>query len=114
MNAGQQAPQQAQQGQQQGNQYHPAQVAQEFMSRTDLKGGEVEVYAQTFNWLQGFVSQEIVALPKTAFDELAQKAQDWDNLQREQEAAADKLKLEQDGELPVLDETSDPELDAVG
>jgi hypothetical protein len=47
-------------------QAHPAQVAQEFMRRTDMKGGEVEAYAQTFNWLQAFLDGEIVATPKEA------------------------------------------------
>ena len=44
-------------------QMHPAAVACEFMSRTDLKGGEVDVYAQTFNWLQGILQGETLIVP---------------------------------------------------
>ena len=42
---------------------HPAQVAQEFMTRTELRGGEVDMYAQTFNWLQALVQGELQAVP---------------------------------------------------
>ena len=42
---------------------HPAAVAQEFMKRTEMKGGEVEAYAQTFNWLAQFLSGELVIVP---------------------------------------------------
>ena len=55
---------------QQGKTIHPAQVAATFMTRADLKGGEVEAYAQTFNWLQGIINGEIVVLSKEQFDQL--------------------------------------------
>ncbi len=42
---------------------HPAQVACEFLTRTDLKGGEVDAYAQTFNWLQAIAQGELQAIP---------------------------------------------------
>lgn len=45
------------------NQAHPAQVAQEFLTRADLKGGEVEAYAQTFNWLQAILKGELTVQP---------------------------------------------------
>ncbi len=54
------APQRPQQGQQQ---VHPAAVACEFMQRADMKGGEVEAYAQTFNWLQAIATGELVVIP---------------------------------------------------
>ena len=42
---------------------HPAQVACEFMTRTDLKGGEVDAYAQTFNWLHAILQGELAVVP---------------------------------------------------
>lgn len=39
-----------------------ASLAQEFMTRTDLKGREVDAYAQSFNWLQGLASEEILVI----------------------------------------------------
>lgn len=51
-------------------QVHPAAVAQEFMRRSDMKGGEVEVYAQTFNWLGAILNGGLVVLPKENFEEL--------------------------------------------
>jgi hypothetical protein len=57
-------------------QLHPATVAQEFMKRTDMKGGEVEVYAQTFNWLAQIAGGDVVCIPKDDFqamvDEMAE------------------------------------------
>lgn len=41
------------------NQAHPVEVAQEFMKRADMKGGEVEAYAQTFNWLNQIMTGEL-------------------------------------------------------
>lgn len=55
----------------QQKQTHPAQVAQEFMRRTDMKGGEVEAYAQVFNWLQAFLSGELVPVPKAEYEKLS-------------------------------------------
>lgn len=46
---------------------HPAAVAQEFMKRTDMKGGEVEAYAQTFNWLGEILAGNVVLTPKAVF-----------------------------------------------
>ena len=41
---------------------HPAEVACEFMSRADMKGREVDIYAQTYNWLQEFLAGELVTI----------------------------------------------------
>lgn len=60
----QQAPQQ---------QVHPAAAAAEFMQRSDLKGGEVEVFAQTFNWLQSILNGEMVVIPQQVFADLQEK-----------------------------------------
>lgn len=51
---------------QQQQQTHPAAVAQEFMRRADMKGGEVEAFGQTFNWLAAFLDGSLVATPKEA------------------------------------------------
>ena len=45
--------------QQQQQQIHPAAAACEFMQRADLKGNEVEMFAQTYNWLQAILAGEL-------------------------------------------------------
>lgn len=45
-------------------QAHPCEVAQEFMKRSDMKGGEVEAYAQTFNWLAKVLSGDLLVVLK--------------------------------------------------
>jgi hypothetical protein len=61
-------------------QAHPAAVAQEFMRRTDMKGGEVEAYAQTYNWLAQVIEGQVVCTPQEAHqamvDELVQLRED--------------------------------------
>jgi hypothetical protein len=54
-------------------QMHPAAVAQEFMTRTTLKGAEVEAYAQAFNWLTGITTGELVVIPKELHDQLVSR-----------------------------------------
>lgn len=48
---------------------HPAAAACEFMQRADLKGNEVEVFAQTFNWLQSTLNGELIVIPQEMFEE---------------------------------------------
>lgn len=45
-------------------QIHPAAAAAEFMQRAELKGNEVEVFAQTFNWLQQILKGEILPIDR--------------------------------------------------
>ncbi len=61
---------------QEQEQVHPAAVAQEFMKRCDMKGGEVEAYAQTFNWLNALVEGKLVVLEKEFFEQLVPPADD--------------------------------------
>jgi len=90
-------------------QAHPAQVAQEFMRRTDMKGGEVEAYAQTFNWLQGFLAGEIVPTPKEAHLAMTAELEELRTYRRENDEAYAKAQAEAAGEIPVLD----PEVDGI-
>lgn len=39
-------------------------VAQEMMTRADLKGREVDSYAKAFNFLQDFIDGKLIAMPK--------------------------------------------------
>ena len=54
---------------QQGQTVHPATVACDLMMRADLKGAEVEAFAQTYNWLQALLEGELVILEKKTFQE---------------------------------------------
>jgi len=45
------------------------QVTQTFLSRTDLKGGEVDSYAKCFNFIQTIVEGANVVVPAEAFQE---------------------------------------------
>ena len=102
------------QGQPQQQQAHPAQVAQEFMRRSDMKGGEVEAYAQTFNWLQGFLSGDIVPTPKEAHLAMTEELKELRDYRRENDEAYAKAQAEEAGDIPVLDPVVDGiELDDV-
>jgi hypothetical protein len=79
---------------------HPAAVAQEFMKRTDMKGNEVEAYAQTFNWLQGILEGEFMLVPAEAWKGITEELQAFKN------AAPDP-----DEDIPLLD--PEPELEDV-
>lgn len=63
----------AKEQQQAPQQIHPAAAACEFMQRADLKGGEVDVFAQTFNWLQSILKEELMIIPKEVLDMQAEK-----------------------------------------
>ena len=63
----------AKENQQAPQQVHPAAAACEFMQRADLKGGEVEVFAQTFNWLQSILKGELAIMQADKFVEQANK-----------------------------------------
>lgn len=67
---------------------HPAAVAQEFMRRTDMKGGEVEAFAQTFNWLATFLDGETIATPREAHFALMEELQELRNFKAEHELEA--------------------------
>lgn len=71
-------------------QAHPAAAAQEFMRRTDMKGGEVEAYAQTFNWLQAIISGEIVPTPKEAHLALVKELEELREFKRVTEPGEEK------------------------
>lgn len=53
-------------------QVHPAIIACEIMNRADIKGREVDAYAQTYNWLQAMLSGELVVLTKAEFETLTE------------------------------------------
>lgn len=93
-------------------QVHPAAVAQEFMKRTDMKGGEVQAYAETFNWLQGFIENEIIATPAEAHHAMIAELTELRDYRRENDAAYEKKAVEGAGatELEVVDSyPDDPE-----
>ena len=89
-------------------QAHPAAVAQEFMRRTDMKGGEVEAYAQTFNWLNGFMEGELIATPKEAHFALLEELKDLREFRREHDEEYAKKEAEAAGEIPVLEPEAEP------
>lgn len=84
-------------------QAHPAAVAQEFMKRSDMKGGEVEAYAQTYNWLQALLDGDIVPTPKEAHEALMEELKELRDYKRELEGDEDKTAAEEEGDLPVLE-----------
>ena len=95
-------------------QAHPAQVAQEFMRRTDMKGGEGEAFSQTFNWLQAILNGEIVVFAKEAQEALMKELKELREFRREHDEEFAKKEAEGAGELPVLEpEAPTPELEEV-
>ena len=86
----------------QAPQAHPAAVAQEFMRRTDMKGGEVEAYAQTFNWLQALADGSIVPTPREAHEAMLEELKELREFKRVNEEVALKQEAEDNGDLPVL------------
>ena len=94
----------------QPQQAHPAQVAQEFMRRSDMKGGEVEAYAQTFNWLQSILKQENIVTPAKAYKEMMDELKELRHFKRENSEDSERAEGEESGELPVLE----PEVPAIG
>lgn len=82
---------------------HPAEVAQEFMSRCDLKGREVEAYAQTHNWLETIRDEKVVLVAAAEYAKLKAAF------------AAQEAALFDNEEIPTLAlDSSMAELDAVG
>jgi hypothetical protein len=84
----------------QQQQAHPAAVAQEFMKRSDMKGGEVEAYAQTFNWLAQILEGAHVVIPKEAYDSMMEELTE---LQEFRSKHDEEYKEEDD--VPVLEPT---------
>ena len=66
---------------------HPAAVAQEFMSRTDMKGKEVQIYAETFNWLQGILEGKYLIVSREDWDSTAEKLQGYEDVTAEEPEA---------------------------
>ena len=71
-------------------QMHPAEIACTFMQRAELKGGEVDAYAQTYNWLQAILMGESVVLPKEVHEKLSADAAAY-NDQRAAQKPADEI-----------------------
>jgi len=95
-------------------QAHPAAVAQEFMRRADMKGGEVEAYGQTFNWLGQFLNNELIATPAEAHHALLEELKELRDFRREHDEEYVKKEAEANGDIPVLQpEVPAPELEAV-
>ena len=74
---------------QENTQVSPAQVAQEFMTRTKLEGREVDVYAQTFNWLSAIMEGKIVVVLAEEFKAIQADAALYRGLQEEEEEITD-------------------------
>lgn len=91
------------QGQPEQQQAHPAAVAQEFMRRSDMKGGEVEAFAQTFNWLGEFLKGELVATPKEAHLAMTEELKELREFKRTHDEEYAKAEAEAAGDIPVLE-----------
>jgi hypothetical protein len=87
----------------QAQQVHPAAVAQEFMRRADMKGGEVEAFGQTFNWLEDLKSGEIVCTSKEEYMSLVAELSELREFRRDQDESYAKSQAEASGEIPVLE-----------
>ena len=48
-------------------------VIQEFMNRADMKGNEVEAFAQAYNWVQSINEGELVVLPAEVVERYEQE-----------------------------------------
>lgn len=79
------------------------QVAQQFLTRADLKGGEVDNYAKCFNFIQTIVEGTNLVVPAAAFHE---------GLNAIKELAELKAEKVKDG-LPVLKNADTPVLELV-
>jgi len=87
----------------QQQQAHPAAVAQEFMRRADMKGGEVEAFGQTFNWLGQFLQNELIATPAEAHHALLEELKDLREFKRVTEEGEEKQEAIAAGDIPVLE-----------
>jgi len=93
---------------------HPAAVAQEFMRRADMKGGEVEAFGHTFNWLAGFLEGEIIATPKEAHEALLEELKELRDFKEKAEKSKALQREKFADDLPVLEpEVPAAELEAV-
>ena len=96
---------------------HPAAVAQEFMKRSDMKGGEVEAFTQTFNWLAAILEGSLRVLTAEEHEDLQAQIVDapaavnekLPELTAEQAAAL----LEPDKGVPVLEPLEEFPLEVV-
>ncbi len=86
-------------------QLNPAQIACEFMTRADMKGGEVDIYAKTFNWLQSILAGEIAVVPADDLKESKEKIEALETeiteLHTELDAAYTRLSGYDDIDVPV-------------
>lgn len=83
-------------------------VALQFLTRTDLKGGEVDAYAKAFNFLNEFVEGRISAIPTEALAEIQTE------LQKYKDEFGDLPEVIEEKDIPAVDtETPEGELDAV-
>jgi len=102
--------------QQQQQQFHPAAVACDLMMRADLKGREVEVFAQTYNWLQAILEGDLVIMPKEMHDNYQRDVERLRELQEKYEPAVPPNDAEGHVEIPVLEPEGEQgvvDLDAV-
>ena len=74
------------------------QIAQGFLQRADLKGGEVDNYAKCFNFLQTIVEGENVVVPAEIFN----KGQEAIKELAESKKAEYGVPLLDDADIPVL------------
>lgn len=88
---------------------HPAQAACAFMERAELRGAEVETFAQTYNWLQAILAGEDVVVPVKEYDDLKHQLSERDT---ELEALRESLnRFEAEETLNMIEEHFLPDTD---
>lgn len=95
---------------------HPAVIACDLMMRADLKGAEVEAFAQTYNWLQAILEGELVLMPKDMHENYQRDAERLREMREKYEPAVPPNDAEDHVEVPVLEpegEQGAVDLDAV-
>lgn len=101
-----------------GQQLHPAQAACVFMERTELRGGEVESYAQTFNWLQSILADELTVIARSKYEDLTQKlaevTQEVDTLKETLKQYENEEWFAKNGEVVTLDTDPDDKMGEQG
>jgi len=96
-------------------QAHPAEVACEFLKRTNLQGGEVEAYAQTFNWLQSILTGQLTVITTKEFTNLNAELAELRAVPDDEEPPApppDRVIKESD--IPVLQTEEEPTAELEG
>lgn len=71
------------------------QAAQQFLTRCDLKGGEVDAYAKAFNFLQNIVDGETLVIPTKVWNEVNEQVKELQAKISEFEAIPEEIEEEE-------------------